>query len=387
MMDHDIHSESHDGAEKEEEGTSRGSQGRLGVMPGTVSPGNIAPGLRRRSARELDIDEHVEGILRGDRVVLGKTITLIESLKVEHHQKALAVMEALLPHTGTSVRIGITGVPGAGKSTFIEAIGSWLTERGHRIAVLAIDPSSRISSGSIMGDKTRMEKLSVNPDAFIRPSPSAGSLGGVARKTREAMLVCEAAGFDVIFVETVGVGQSETMVHSMVDFFLLLMIAGAGDSLQGIKRGIMELADTVVINKADGDNILAAEQARNEYEHALHLMKPVEPDWSPPVLTCSSITRAGIDVIWDTVSDYHARMTKSGALEKKRRIQALDWMHESVRQALQDRFLQHAGVAALLPELERAVSPVSNRHCWPPNVCSKHFSTRKFPLSDQSNPE
>lgn len=355
MIDDDIHSESHDGAEKEEEGTSRGSQGRLGVRRGAVSPGNISPALRRRASRELSIDQHIEGILAGDRVVLGKTITLIESLKADHHRKALAVMEGLLPHTGKSVRIGITGVPGAGKSTFIEAIGSLLTERGHRIAVLAIDPSSRISSGSIMGDKTRMETLSVNPDAFIRPSPSAGSLGGVARKTREAMLVCEAAGFDVVFVETVGVGQSETMVHSMVDFFLLLMIAGAGDSLQGIKRGIMELADTVVINKADGDNVLAADRARNEYEHALHLMKPVEADWSPPVLTCSSVTRAGIDDVWNTVRNYHERMTENGVLEKKRRRQALAWMHESVRQALQDRFLDHTGVAALLPELEQAV--------------------------------
>lgn len=348
--------EAHSGAEQGHEQTARDSKGRLDVRPGVDSPGNTAPAARRRLPRELTVEEHVEGILAGDRVVLGKTITLIESMRPEHHRKALAVMEHLLPHTGKAVRIGITGVPGVGKSTFIEALGLWLTERGHRIAVLAIDPSSQISSGSIMGDKTRMERLSVDENAFIRPSPSAGSLGGVARKTREAMLVCEAAGFDVIFVETVGVGQSETMVHSMVDFFLLLMLAGAGDSLQGIKRGIMELADAVVINKADGDNVLAANRARVEYEHALHLMKYPAPDWSPPVLSCSSLTRAGIDRVWETIDSYQARMSANGWLEKKRREQALAWMHESIRQALQDHFRTHAGVAALLPGLERAVS-------------------------------
>lgn len=351
-----IDKEAHSGAETGKEETARRSKGRLDVRPGVESPGSTAPSARRRSPRELSIDEHVEGILSGDRVVLGKTITLIESLKPEHNRKALSVMERLLPHTGNAVRIGITGVPGVGKSTFIEALGSWLTERGHRIAVLAIDPSSQISSGSIMGDKTRMEKLSVDDHAFIRPSPSAGSLGGVARKTREAMLVCEAAGFDVVFVETVGVGQSETMVHSMVDFFLLLMLAGAGDSLQGIKRGIMELADTVVINKADGDNLAHANRARSEYEGALHLMKYPAPDWSPPVLTCSALTRAGMEQIWQTIEDYRARMSANGWTEKKRREQALAWMHDSIRQALQDRFHAHAEVSALLPALEHEVS-------------------------------
>jgi LAO/AO transport system kinase len=348
--------EAHSGAETGKEETARRSKGRLDVRPGVESPGSTAPSARRRSPRELSIEEHVEGILSGDRVVLGKTITLIESLKPEHNRKALAVMERLLPHTGNAVRIGITGVPGVGKSTFIEALGSWLTERGHRIAVLAIDPSSQISSGSIMGDKTRMEKLSVDEKAFIRPSPSAGSLGGVARKTREAMLVCEAAGFDVVFVETVGVGQSETMVHSMVDFFLLLMLAGAGDSLQGIKRGIMELADTVVINKADGDNLAHAKRARSEYEGALHLMKYPAPDWSPPVLTCSALTRAGMEQIWETIENYRTRMSSNGWMEKKRREQALAWMHDSIRQALQDRFRAHAEVSALLPAMEAEVT-------------------------------
>ena len=348
--------EAHTGAEHGNEETARRSKGRLDVRPGVESPGSTNPSARRRAVRELSVDEHVDGILAGDRVVLGKTITLIESMRPEHHRKAMAVMERLLPHTGNAVRVGITGVPGVGKSTFVEALGSFLTARGLRIAVLAIDPSSQISSGSIMGDKTRMERLSVDENAFIRPSPSAGSLGGVARKTREAMLVCEAAGFDVIFVETVGVGQSETMVHSMVDFFLLLMLAGAGDSLQGIKRGIMELADAVVVNKADGDNVLAAERARVEYEHALHLMKHPAPGWSPPVLSCSALTRAGIERIWEAVEDFHGRMTGNGWMQQKRREQALSWMHEHIRHALQEHFLAHEGVAALLPMLERKVA-------------------------------
>ena len=356
-MNHDdLDREAHSGAESGEEGTARGSGGRLDVRPGVASPGSTAPGAQRRVRRELGIDEHVEGILAGDRVILGKTITLIESRRTEHNRTALQVIEKLLPHTGRSVRIGITGVPGVGKSSFIEALGSMLTARGHRIAVLAIDPSSQRSGGSIMGDKTRMEKLSVDPAAFIRPSPSAGSLGGVARKTREAMLVCEAAGFDVIFVETVGVGQSETMVRSMVDFFLLLMLAGAGDSLQGIKRGIMELADAVAINKADGENLQAAKAARSEYEMALHLMKYPAPDWNPPVLTCSAVTREGIDEVWNTVQRYRDLMTDNGWMERQRREQALDWMRDSIAQSLQDRFRAHPRVAELLPSLERGVA-------------------------------
>jgi LAO/AO transport system kinase len=243
-----------------------------------------------------------------------------------------------------------------GKSTFIEALGSLLTARGHRVAVLAIDPSSTRSRGSIMGDKTRMERLSVDPRAFIRPSPSAGSLGGVARKTREAMLLCEAAGFDIVFIETVGVGQSETMVHSMVDCFLLLMLAGAGDQLQGIKRGIMELADAIAINKADGDNVLAARAARAEYENALHLMSYPWPDWVPPVLTCSAVSGDGMEEVWATIAAFGERMTANGVLERKRREQALAWMHDTIRQSLHEHFAAHAGVAALLPELERRVA-------------------------------
>lgn len=346
--------EAHSGAEAGA-ATHEGSEGRLGIMPGIEQPSNLAAAPRRR-VREWSVDEHVRGILAGDRVVLGKTITLIESLRPEHNARALRVMEQVLPHTGKALRIGITGVPGVGKSTFIEALGSLLTARGHRVAVLAIDPSSTRSRGSIMGDKTRMERLSVDPMAFIRPSPSAGSLGGVARKTREAMLLCEAAGFDTVFIETVGVGQSETMVHSMVDCFLLLMLAGAGDQLQGIKRGIMELADAIAINKADGDNVLAARAARAEYENALHLMSYPWPDWSPPVLTCSAVSGDGMEEVWATIAAFGERMTANGVLEQKRREQALAWMHDTIRQSLHEHFAAHAGVAALLPELERRVA-------------------------------
>lgn len=332
------------------------SEGRLGIAPGITAPANTAPGVKRSRRRELNLDEHVAGILQGDRVVLGKTITLIESRNPEHNRKALLVMEQLLPHTGKAIRVGITGAPGVGKSTFIEALGTWLTARGHRVAVLAIDPSSQVSSGSIMGDKTRMEKLSVDAHAFIRPSPSAGSLGGVARKTREAMLVCEAAGFDVVMIETVGVGQSETMVHSMVDCFLLLMLAGAGDQLQGIKRGIMELADAVAITKADGDNVLPAQRARSEYESALHLMKYPAPDWTPPVLTCSATTGAGIEDVWNSIDAFRRVMRENGHLESKRKDQALAWMHDTIRETIRDRFVAHEGVAAELGEVERQVA-------------------------------
>lgn len=328
----------------------------MGILPGLALPPDASSAPVRRRARTLSVDEHVEGIRNGDRVVLGKTITLIESRKAEHNRKALEVMRRLAPYTGKAIRVGITGVPGVGKSTFVEALGTWLCGQGHQVAVLAIDPSSRISSGSIMGDKTRMERLSVMPNAFIRPSPSAGSLGGVARKTREAMLVCEAAGFDVVLIETVGVGQSETMVHSMVDCFLLLMLAGAGDQLQGIKRGIMELADVVAINKADGDNARAAQAARAEYEMALHLMKYPTPGWQPPVLTCSALTGNGIAEIWNGIDQFRVVMNASGWLQRKRREQALAWMHDAIRDSLQDHFFAHAQVAAMREDLEREVA-------------------------------
>jgi len=266
------------------------------------------------------------------------------------------VVDKLLPYTGKGSRIGITGVPGAGKSTFIESFGNMLTDRGHRVAVLAIDPSSTRSGGSILGDKTRMEKLAVNEHAFIRPSPSSGTLGGVGRKTRETMLVCEAAGYDVVIIETVGVGQSETTVASMVDFFLVLMIAGAGDELQGIKKGVLEVADSIVINKADGDNVLRADIARKEYETALHMLMPTSPNWTVPVLTCSALHHKGIEEIWHTIGEHKQALTASGEMGEKQRNQALDWMDFLLNDGLTQWFHSIQEVKELLPELRHDVA-------------------------------
>jgi LAO/AO transport system kinase len=300
---------------------------------------------------QKDSSYYIDGVLGRDRRVLAKTITLLESARSDHQEQAREVLDALLPHTGQAIRLGITGVPGAGKSTFIESLGKHITEQGHKLAVLAIDPSSRRSGGSVLADKTRMEQLSMNQAAYIRPSPAGATLGGVARKTRESMLVCEAAGFDVIIVETVGVGQSETAVAGMVDCFLVLMIAGAGDEIQGIKKGLMELADAVAINKADGDNIQAAERARREYMSALHLLKPVSAVWSPPVLTCSALTMQGIDTVWETVLDHRAKLSGTGELQAKRRNQAVDWMWTIVEEGLREQFHAHAGVRERLPDV------------------------------------
>jgi LAO/AO transport system kinase len=337
---------------------SKGPAGSLSVQKGVVKPPSINPDmlnrLRKSRRKRLTADDYVDGILRGDRTILSQAITLVESSLPEHYDIAQAVVEKCLPASSRSVRIGITGVPGAGKSTFIETFGTMLTRRhGRRLAVLAIDPSSQQSRGSIMGDKTRMEQLSTDPDAFIRPSPSAGTLGGVARKTRESIILCEAAGFDTIIVETVGVGQSETAAHSMVDFFLVLMLAGAGDELQGIKRGIMEMADTIVINKADGNNVRKAEIARIEYKNALHLF-PLSPSkWNPRVLTCSSLENRGITVVWETVRDYVSMTKSNGWFWERRREQAVTRMHETVIDTLKYSFYSHPEVQALLPELEK----------------------------------
>jgi LAO/AO transport system kinase len=290
-----------------------------------------------------------DGVLARDRRILAKTITLLESSRPDHQKVAREVLDALMPHTGSAIRFGITGVPGAGKSTFIESLGQYVTGRGQSLAVLAIDPSSRRSGGSVLADKTRMERLSMNPAVFIRPSPAGTTLGGVARKTREAMLVCEAAGFGVVIVETVGVGQSETAVAGMVDFFLVLMIAGAGDEIQGIKKGLMELADVVAINKADGDNVQAAERAKRDYLAALHLLRPASQVWSPPVLTCSALTMQGIDEVWQTMLDHRDRLTAVGELQEKRRTQSLDWMWSMIEDGLKEQFHAHAGVRAMLP--------------------------------------
>ena len=298
---------------------------------------------------------YVQGVLNGDRRLIAKTITVIESSLIAHQRLAHTIVDLLLPYSGKAIRLGITGVPGVGKSTFIESLGTMLVEKGHRVAVLAVDPSSKRSGGSVLADKTRMEKLAVEEKAFIRPSPSGGTLGGVARKTRETMIACEAAGFDVIIVETVGVGQSETTVASMVDFFLVLMIAGAGDELQGIKKGILELADAVAVNKADGDNIERAEFARKQYETALHFLAPSSPNWTPPVLTCSALEMIDIDVIWENVLKHHRTFTQTGELKANRKKQAVDWMWSLVKDGLKDRFYQHPEVKKILPETIKEV--------------------------------
>ena len=294
---------------------------------------------------------YIDGVLSGNRKILSKTITLIESARTDHQSLAKQIIDQLLPYTGNAFRLGITGVPGVGKSTFIETFGMYLIQKGHHLAVLAVDPSSQRSGGSIMADKTRMEKLSVEKNAFIRPSPSSGTLGGVARKTRETILICEAAGFDVIVVETVGVGQSETTVASMVDFFLVLMLAGAGDQIQGIKKGVLEIADALAINKADEDNIQKAQQAKKEYESALSLLNPSSPSWTPPVLTCSAMEAVGIDDIWETVKDHRIRLSASGELDSKRKHQALDWMWALVEEGLKERFNNNKEIQNRLPRL------------------------------------
>ena len=302
-----------------------------------------------------DPQYYVQGVLEFNRRVLAKTITLIESSLPAHQELARTIIDILLPYTGKAVRLGITGVPGVGKSMFIESLGTMLVKKGHRVAVLAVDPSSKRSGGSVLADKTRMEKLSVEEKAFIRPSPSGGTLGGVARKTRETMIVCEAAGFDVMIVETVGVGQSETTVASMVDFFLVLMIAGAGDELQGIKKGILELADAVAVNKADGDNVEKAELARKQHETALHFLAPSSPNWTPPVLTCSALEMTGIDVIWDTVLEHRKKFTTTGELEANRKKQAVDWMWSLVNEGLKERFYQNPDVKKMLSRILKEV--------------------------------
>jgi len=302
-----------------------------------------------------DIQIYIRGVRAQNRRILSKTITLIESSRPDHQELARKIVDQLLPHTGKAVRLGITGVPGVGKSIFIESLGMSLVDTGHRVAVLAVDPSSSRSGGSVMADKTRMERLAVEENAFIRPSPSGGTLGGVARKTRETMLICEAADFDVIIVETVGVGQSETTVASMVDFFLVLMLSGAGDELQGIKRGVLELADAIAITKADGDNIEKAKKAAKIYETALHMLQPTSPNWDPPVLTCSALEMIGIVEIWQTVIKYHKKFAASGELEQRRQKQALDWLWSLVEEGLRERFDTNPEIKKRLHRIARAV--------------------------------
>ncbi|MES2628281.1 MAG: methylmalonyl Co-A mutase-associated GTPase MeaB [Bacteroidota bacterium] len=310
----------------------------------------------------LSVDEYVTGILAHDRAILAQAITLIESTHPDHYLLGQEVVEACLAHSGKSLRIGITGVPGVGKSTFIEAFGIHVIEQQHKIAVLAIDPSSQRTGGSILGDKTRMEELSHHPSAFIRPTPSASTLGGVARKTRETIILCEAAGFDVIVIETVGVGQSETEVKSMVDFFLLLMLAGAGDELQGIKRGIMEMADTIAITKADSGNEQAAKTARQNYKNALHLFPANENGWIPQVEISSSLEKQGIEKIWEIAERYRNEMSVKGWFTENRRRQALSWMEQTINLQLQHRFHSNPKVQA---ELARIKEKVANGELGP----------------------
>ena len=305
--------------------------------------------------RTLSIDELADGVLAGHRAMLGRAITLVESTKPAHRAEAQKLLQALLPDTGKAHRVGITGVPGVGKSTTIDQLGTNLTAAGRKVAVLAVDPTSSRSGGSILGDKTRMPRLAADANAFIRPSPTSGTLGGVTRKTRETMALCEAAGFDVVLVETVGVGQSETAVAGMVDLFLVLMLPGAGDELQGIKKGVLEIADMIAVNKADGDNVKRATRAASEYRAALHILSPVSPSWSPPVLTVSGKTNAGLDALWEKVEEHRRTLSQTGEFQERRRAQAVAWMHDMLEDRLLSALKSDAAVAARLPALEAQV--------------------------------
>ncbi|MBL1279135.1 MAG: methylmalonyl Co-A mutase-associated GTPase MeaB [Fluviicola sp.] len=311
---------------------------------------------RQEHLKKMNPDGIFDGIKRGDRVALSTGITLVESQNPAHREDANALVQRCLKISGNSVRIGITGVPGVGKSTFIESFGKVLTGKGHQLAVLAVDPTSSISGGSILGDKTRMHDLSVNENAFIRPSPAGDTLGGVARKTRETIILCEAAGFDVILIETVGVGQSETVVKSMVDFFLLLMLSGAGDELQGIKKGIMEMADALVITKADGDNVKKAQMAAREYKNAMHLFPPNENEWIPQVKTCSSYTNEGVAEVWSIIESFQNQVKLNGFFEKIRHEQDKMWLTETLKEMLLSDFFSNAEMLSTLKKMQKQVA-------------------------------
>jgi LAO/AO transport system kinase len=312
----------------------------------------ISPLSRRR---RLTVDDYVQGVLSKNRTIIAQTITLVESNNPNHMETAQQVLKELLPYTGNSIRVGITGVPGAGKSTIIEALGSMLCGQGNNVAVLAVDPSSTITRGSILGDKTRMESLSRHPNAFIRPTASGGTLGGVNRKSRETMLICEAAGFDIILIETVGVGQSEVTVRSMVDFFLLVMLTGAGDELQGIKKGVMELVDAILVNKADGENKQRALGAKAEFNRILHYLQPITEGWTPKAYIGSALTGEGIDEMWQVIQDFNYETRNSGVFTNRRRKQTIDWMYTMVEEALRTSFFYHPEVSSIIPMMEKEV--------------------------------
>lgn len=324
--------------------------------------------IQKKHRKPLTVDDYVEGVLSGDRVMLARTITLIESSAKKHRDLAEEVLKRLMPHTGNSIRVGITGVPGAGKSTLIEAFGTMLCEDGHKVAVLAIDPSSSVTGGSILGDKTRMEKLARNPRAFVRPSPSGGTLGGVTRKTRETMLVCEAAGYDVILIETVGTGQNEVAVRSMVDFFLVIALTGAGDELQGMKKGVMELADAIFINKADGENKKRAMQARAEYNRVLYFLQSPTEGWKPKAYTCSALTGENIRVIWEVIKEFEEVTKESGVFEKRRSEQMIEWFDWMIEDELKRRFFENESVKAQLPQIR---SDILNANISPTQAVKK----------------
>lgn len=336
-------------------GVMSGIEGIKDTTVGNINPAYTSGEFRPKRRMILSEDEIVEGVSSGDRMILSRAITLIESNSPKHFAKAQRVLQRLLPRTGKALRIGITGVPGAGKSTMIEAFGNMLCDDGHKVAVLTVDPTSSVTKGSILGDKTRMGTLSRRPEAFIRPSPAGGTLGGVARKSRETMLMCEAAGYDVIIIETVGVGQSEVTVRSMVDFFMLVVLTGAGDDLQGIKKGIMELADAIVINKADGDNLIRAKVARGEYERMIEFIRPATEGWPTHAYLASAVEKTGLPELWQVIQVFKKMTTASGVFQKRRDSQLLDWMNAMIDEHLHNLFFGDAVITGRLPEIRAAV--------------------------------
>ena len=332
-----------------------GIEGVTDTTVGNLNPAIKSGQLKPKHRLVLSEDDYVSGVSQGSRMTLARAITLIESNNSRHFAKAQRVLQRLLPLTGKALRIGITGVPGAGKSTIIEALGNMLCDAGHRVAILTVDPTSSVTRGSILGDKTRMGTLSRRPEAFIRPSPAGGTLGGVARKSRETMLMCEAAGYDIILIETVGVGQSETTVRSMVDFFMLVVLTGAGDELQGIKKGIMELADAIVINKADGDNLVKAQVARGEYERMIEYIRPATPGWPTHAYLCSAVKHTGLQELWQVIQVFQRMTAESGVFRKRRDGQLLDWMNSMIDEHLHDLFFEDPVITGRMPEVRDAV--------------------------------